>query len=250
MTKEPITKNKEQFKMIWKKSHILKSILTPALRIWLSSQLETIKGLQLEVTSSDQQLLQGMIPKVLLKSDFAIYQGLHFDQIYLIAEEIAINVSQVLKGQPVQLLNPIPLSGNIRITDNHLNASLASPLLQSGVQDFLALLLKTETIPSIQWQKISLDHNQFILEGHQSASSLKLAQIQATVSLRSPQHLLISPVKVEGFPIEEMIAPIEFDLGSQVQLKTLNVTEEAVFLQGCLTVLPEETAVSQGDMAS
>ncbi|MDR9404120.1 MAG: DUF2993 domain-containing protein [Halothece sp. Uz-M2-17] len=223
--------------MIWKKSHFLKSILTPALRIWLSSQLETIQGLTLELTSSDQQLLQGIIPKVLLKSDFAIYQGLHFDQIYLTAEQIQVNLSHLLKGYPLQPLNPIPLSGKIRITDHHLNASLASPLLQSGVQDLLALLLKTETLPPIQWEKITLDHHQFILEGSQSSSPLKPAKIQAQVTLNSPQHLLISPVKIEGLNIkEETVSAVEFNLGSQVDLKDIKISEEAIILAGRLII--------------
>jgi len=236
--------------MIWKKSHFLTTILTPALRVWLTSQLETVQGLQLHLTSSDQQLLRGVIPQIFLESDFAIYQGLQFDEISLTAEQICVNVTNLLKGQSLQLLNPIPLSGNIRITNNHLNHSLASPLLQSGVKDLLSLLLKTDAIPALYWEKITLDHNQFILEGKQSSSPFVPIKLQAEVTLSSPQHLLISPVQLEGINSEETIAPVEFNLGSQVQLKTLNLTQEAVFVQGCLIVVPEETAANQGDRVS
>jgi len=236
--------------MIWKKSHFLTTILTPALRGWLTSQLETVHGLQLQLKSSDQQLLRGIIPQIFLESDFAIYQGLHFDQISLTAEQIYVNLTSLFKGQPLQLINPIPLSGKIRVTKTHLNHSLASPLFQSGVKDVLSLLLKTDAIPALHWEKITLDHNQFILEGKQLSSPFLPIKIQAEVTLSSPQHLLIAPVKLEGLNLEKTIAPIELNLGSQVRLKTLNLTQEAVFLQGCLTVVPDETAVNQGDMVS
>jgi len=236
--------------MFWKKSHFLTTILTPALKVWLNSQLETVQGLQLKLTSSDQQLLRGIIPQILLESDFAIYQGLQFDQISLTAEQICVNVTSLFKGQPLQLRNPIPLSGKIRITKSHLNNSLASPLLQSGVKDLLSLLFKTDTIPALHWQKITLDNDQFILEGKQSSSPFLPIKIQAAVTLSSPQHILISPVKLEGINLPETMTSIEFDLGSQVHLKTLNLTQEAVFLQGCLTVVPEETALNQGNRVS
>jgi hypothetical protein len=236
--------------MLWKNSHFLTAILTPALRVWLTSQLEAVQGLQIQLKSSDQQLLRGIIPQILLESNFAIYQGLQFDEISLTAEQICINVNRLFQGQPLQLLNPIPLSGQIRMTNTHLNHSLASPLLHSGVKDLLSLLLKTDAIPVLHWEKITLEHNQFILEGQQMSSPFVPIKLRAEVTLSSPQHLLISPLQLEGLNSEETIAPVEFDLGSQVHLKRLNLTQEAVFLQGCLTVLPEETSANQGDMVS
>lgn len=216
------------------KSHFLTTILTPALRIWLKSQLDSLTQLQLEIKSSDQELLQGIIPEVLLKSEFAIYQGLHFDQISLIAEQLRVNIHQILKGQSLQLLNPVPISGKIRITETHLNHSLNSWLLQSGLQDFLSSLLKTNSVSSLQWEKITLQSNQFLLQGK---SLQKPILIQAQVCLNSPQQVLISPMKLQGLALEENeIAPIEFDLGEQVQLEKIQITEEAIFLEGRIMI--------------
>lgn len=219
------------------KSHFLTTIFTPALRIWLKSQLDTLTQLQLEIKSSDQQLLQGIIPEVLLKSEFAIYQGLHFDQISLIAEELRVNIHQILKGQSLQLLNPVPISGKVRITETHLNDSLSSWLLQSGLQEFLSSLLKTNSVSSLQWEKITLQNNQFLLQGK---SLQKPILIQAQVCLNSPQQVLISPVKLQGLALEENeIAPIKFDLGEQVQLEKIQITEEAIFLEGRIMISHE-----------
>ncbi|MFP4336775.1 MAG: DUF2993 domain-containing protein [Halothece sp.] len=219
------------------KSHFLTTILTPALRIWLKSQLDSLTQLQLEIKSSDQQLLQGMIPKVLLKSELAIYKGLHFDQISLIAEQLQVNIHQILKGQSLQLLHPLPISGKIRITQAHLNDSLSSSLLQSGLQDFLASLLKNNSFSSLQWKKITLQSNQFLLEGKLLHSLQDSISIQANVDLTSPQHLLISPIAVQGFALnQEEITPVEFDLGSQVYLQDLKITQEAIFLEGRIII--------------
>ena len=222
--------------MIWKKSHFLTKIFTPALRLWLNSQLDTVQGLKLQLTSSDQQFLQGIIPKVFLQSDFAIYQGLQFDQINLIAEEIQVNMTQVLRGEPLQLLKPISISVKMRMTETHLNASLPSFLLQSGLKDFLFLFFKTNSLPSFHWESITLEKNGFILKGKSLSSFSHSVFIQGEVSLNSPQHLVISPMKVEGLAVKQEFHPIELDLGSQVHLEDLIITEDAIFLQGNLIV--------------
>lgn len=222
--------------MFWRKSHLLTTILTSGLRLWLTSQLETVEKLQLHLISSDQELLQGMIPKVLLKSEFAVYQGLHFEQISLTAEEIYVDLSNLLKGEPLAPLNPIPISGRVQMTQTHLNASLASSLLQSGIQDFLLLLFKVDSLETFAWEKITLYPNQFILQGKTLSSPTKQVLIAAKLNLNSPQHLLISPIKVEGLPLNQDLEPIEFDLGSQVHLEEVTLTQEAIFLQGNLMV--------------
>ncbi len=223
--------------MFWKKSHLLTTILTPALRVWLTSQLETVQGLELHLISSDQQFLRGIIPKVILRSEFAIYQGLQFDQISLTAQDIEINLSSLLKGEPLQPLKPIPIAGKVRMSESHLNQSLTSSLLQSGIHDFLALLLKTDTFDRFHWDKITLKTNQFILQGTTINSSPQPTLIVGEVHLTSPNLLLISPVTIEGLDFNHQIAPIEFDLGSQVHLENLNLTQEAIFLEGNLMVI-------------
>jgi len=47
--------------MIFKNSNFLTTLLTPALKVWLSSQLETLQGLQIKIVSTDHQLLRGAI---------------------------------------------------------------------------------------------------------------------------------------------------------------------------------------------
>lgn len=222
--------------MIFKKSNFLTTLLTPALKVWLSSQLETVQGLQIKIVSTDRQLLRGIISKVSLTSDFAIYQGLNFDQISLAAEEIKVNITQILRGEPLQLLKPISISVKMRMTETHLNDSRSSPLLQSGLKDFLFLLFQTDSLPAFHWESITLENNGFILKGKSFSPSSNSVLIQGEVSWKSPQHLLISPIKVEGLDFNQELSSIEFDLGSQVHLDDLIITEDAIFLQGNLIV--------------
>lgn len=222
--------------MIFNKSHLLTTILTPALRVWLYSQLEQVEGLHLQITSRDEQLLRGIIPQVLVKSEFANYQGIQFDQISLTAEQIRVNIAQLLNGQPLQPLDPIPISGSVRITETHLRASLASSLLQSGLQDFLSRLFQTNSLPAFQWERLSLETNQCILQGSNCSAAARPVLIQAEITLSSPQHLLISPVTVQGIDLKPDLSAVQFDLGSQVSLEELTITPDAIFVQGNLLV--------------
>lgn len=224
--------------MIFKNTHLLTTILTPALRLWIHSQLQTLQGLDLQINSTDQQLLKGIIPQIFLQSELAVYQGLHFDQISLTAKDIKINLTQVLQGQPLNFLAPFLLFGSLRLTQNHLQASLPSSLLQSGLQDFLSLLLKTDTFTTISWENIILQSQQFILQGKTITSSSTPILIHGTVRLKSPHHLLISPLKVEGLDFHQDISPVTFDLGSQVHLDSLRLTQKAIFIQGKLVIVP------------
>lgn len=233
--------------MTFPNSYLLTKILTPALQVWLHSQLDIVKGLHLQINSSDRQLWHGTIPKLLLNSEFAMYQGLRFDQVSVTAEQIKINIMQLLKGQPLNLLKPVPLWGTIQISQPNLSASLDSSLLQSGLKDFLSLLLNAQTIPSIEWNQIRLDHQQFILEGKQLDSCQTPIIIQADVNLKTPKQLLITPRQMEGLTLQHLEqSAVTLDLGSSVHIKQLTVQEKAVFLQGGLTIFPEETLSNQG----
>ncbi len=236
--------------MKFKNSQLLTKILEPALEVWLHSQLDAVEGLQLEIASSDRELMGGIIPSLVLKSHFAKYHGLHFDQVALTAENIRVNVMQLFQGQPLTLLNPVPLFGKVRMTQAHLAASLNSSLLQSGLKDFLSQLLKSDVIPDLKWQEMILDQQQIILKGQRLTATPSPIFIQAEVTLKSPQKLLISPIQVEGFDCQKFPSSVEFDLGSNVSLEQLNVTETAIFIQGRVTIFPEETASNQGKITS
>ncbi len=226
-------------------SQIISKILSPALQFWLRSQVEQVKVLRLQIQGRDQQILRGYIPLVHLYTQEAIYQGLHLDQIKILAENIRINIGQILRGKPFQLLESIQVSGQINILESDLKASLASVILFNALSDLVLMLLESSGVSNsgdiltqgdLSWQNIELGDEQFKLQGvwtlHNSqqypftlVSSLKLA---------SAHILYLSSVELQGLPAPYQLSLTELpiDLGSDIELSTLLLSQGELKAEG------------------
>ena len=122
---------------------LISRVLSPAIQLWLKSQVEQVEQLDVTINARDRQLLAGTIPQVTLCARRTIYQGLHLSNIDLTGENIRVNLSQVARGKALQLLEPITVTGTISLAEADLNASLAAPLLADAVKLFLLELLKS-----------------------------------------------------------------------------------------------------------
>ncbi len=60
----------------------------------------------------------------------------------LFAEDIRINVGQVVRGKPLRLMKAFPVQGETTLSARDLNASLASPLLAEGLSSFWQSLIQ------------------------------------------------------------------------------------------------------------
>ena len=92
-------------------------MLSPACRVWLRSQVSHVDDLQVDIQGGSRQILGGTIPRVTVVAVGAIYQGLSLGSIDLIAENIRINLPQVIKGKPLQLLAPIAVMAGVKFSD-------------------------------------------------------------------------------------------------------------------------------------
>ena len=119
------------------KQRIISKILSPAVWLWLRSQVEQVSNLEVKISGSDRQILTGYIPRVFMCARHVVYQGLHLSQVQLVGENILTNLGQVLRGKPLQLLEPVPVSGELLLKESDLNASLQSPLLANALNDLL-----------------------------------------------------------------------------------------------------------------
>jgi hypothetical protein len=81
-----------------KKSTIISTVLSPALRLWLRSQVEQLEALQFNIIGGDRQILTGHIPGVSIAASGVVYQGLHLSKIQLEGTDIRVNLGQVIKG--------------------------------------------------------------------------------------------------------------------------------------------------------
>ncbi|MEM6611863.1 MAG: DUF2993 domain-containing protein, partial [Cyanobacteria bacterium P01_C01_bin.72] len=116
-------------------------LLSGAVKLYLRSQVERAGDLQVKIGGNSKQILRGYIPKVWLSCNQAIYQGLHLNQIQLYGTNIAVNLPEVIKKQPLRLVEPIFVDITLKLSAADLQASLTSDLLQSGLTDLWQMIL-------------------------------------------------------------------------------------------------------------
>ena len=224
------------------KIRIITNVLKTAVKLWLRSQVSHVSQLEVEIKASDRQLLSGRIPGVSIFANNAIYQGLHLTQIQLEAENIRINIGAVLKGQPLRLLETVPVVGEVILNEEDLNSSVSSELLSTALNDLLVKLLPEHSPNSkpMSWQKISLENNKLILSGTQSPDNPTWIEIGFGLELLSGHELQLSQIQREP-NTQALLSGNEkqyLDLGSDVDIQELTVLPGKLMCRGLINVNP------------
>ena len=225
------------------KIRIVTKVLTKAVKLWLRSQVSTVSQLEVEIQSSDKQLLSGHIPKVSVFARHAIYQGLHLTQIQLVAENIQIDIGSVLKGQPLRLSQIVPVVGELIVEEEALNASLCSDLLSTGLNEILHQLLPEHSLKAkgIVWQNILLNNRKIILTATQNPQvDPQIIEIKMGLDLLNGNELQISPIKIQEstkvyFESED---GYKLNLGSDVDIKQLTLIPGKLICHGRININP------------
>lgn len=236
-----------------KKSRIISTVLSPALRFWLRSQVEQVEALDFRITGGDRQILQGNIPGISIAASSAVYQGLHLSNVQLEGTGIRINLGQVIKGKPLRLLEPVPVLGQLRLTESDFQSSLQSPLLSTALTEFLTSLLLSNHQTSIDnnltnkqisfsWQTIAINPGQLMLTGTITNGTLATQPIiiRAGLQLASSHELLLNPFQIQMSPdlAPQNLDHFQVDLGTDVDIQELTLTAGQLSCRGRLTVLP------------
>jgi len=241
-----------------KQHGLISKVLSPAVGLWLRSQLEHVEDLHLSIEAGDRQILTGAIDRVTASARSAVYQGLHLSQAALTGVGIRTNLRQVLRGKPLRLLEAFPVTGEVCLTEADLNASLQAPLLANAVIDFLLTLLNADPESELSdraGESIQLQEPQAVLgDGHITfTASLMAASGTATavvirtglrieqgnqLKLDRPQWLPHANAR-QGFPLKDLDG-LTFDLGSDVKLEQLTLAMGQILCCGQLMVRPEE----------
>jgi hypothetical protein len=233
-------------------SRLISRVLTPAIRLWLRSQLDQVEDLQFKVDSGDRQLLSGVVRHITLSAHKAVYQGIHLSQIQLMAEHIRTNLGQVLRGQPFQLLQPFPVTGRVILTEADLNTSLSAPLLSEAVTEFVLKLLPGFIDPGdrclrLLQPQLQIRPNGLKLGGLVQGDHLVPTPIaiQTGVQLQAGRLLVLDqPQRLDSFDAHKGIPlpdlhGFAIDLGSEVNLQSLVLESGQILCQGTVTVLPD-----------
>ncbi|MEG5065254.1 DUF2993 domain-containing protein [Microcoleus sp. B3-A4] len=226
-------------------SRIASAVLSPAVQLWLRSQVQQVDELKVKIEGSDRQIFSGAIPKVTAAARGAVYKGLHLTEVAIEGCGIRINLGQALKGQPLRLLDSVPVTGVLRLSQADLNASLKAPLLADALSEFLLPMLPlTDREKSLKLQnsQIAIETGLLTL----SAAILLAGGRQIPFVLRtglgiaSGRELMFeSPeIEMDGELKSSDFNGFKIDFGPEVEIEELTLSPGEIVCRGGIRVLP------------
>lgn len=226
-------------------SRIASAVLSPAVQLWLRSQVQQVDELKVKIEGSDRQIFSGAIPKVTAAARGAVYKGLHLTEIAIEGCGIRINLGQALKGKPLRLLESVPVVGVLSVSQADLNASLKAPLLADALSEFLLPLLPiADREPSLKLQnsQIAIEAGLLTL----SATILRAGGTQIPVVLRtglriaSGRELMFEnpEIEVDGELKSSDFNGFQIDFGPEVEIDELILHPGEIVCRGAIRVLP------------
>ncbi len=219
-------------------------MLAPACRVWLRSQVSHVEDIQVDIAGASLQILGGTIPRVAVTAVGAIYQGLSLGSIDLVAENIRINLPQVLKGQPLGLLEPISVTANVKFSEDDLQASLAAPLLSQAITDLFTQILGANSHQPawvVEWHHVQIVPQTLILQGNLTTEGQTAPiEISMGIAISNGQILHLNPLKIIcsiALPGSN-ITSHSIDLGHDVNITQLQLAAGKLICQGGILVNP------------
>jgi LmeA-like phospholipid-binding len=219
-------------------------VLAPACRVWLRSQVSHVDDIQVDIAGGSLQILGGTIPRIAVVAEGAIYQGLSLGSIDLVAENIQINLPQVLKGQPLGLLESIAVTANVKFSEDDLQASLAAPLLSQAITDLFTQILGTASQQPdwiVEWNLVQIVPQTLILQGHLTTEGQTAPiGISMGIAIFDGQILHLDPLKITcsidlpGSNIDSH----SIDLGDDVNITQLELLAGELICRGGILVNP------------
>jgi hypothetical protein len=226
-------------------SRIASAVLSPAVQLWLRSQVQQVSELSVKIEGSDRQLFSGAIPKVTVTARGAVYQGLHLTSIALEGAGIRVNLGQVIKGQPLRLLESFPVFGVLRLIQSDLNASLKAPLLANALSDFLMPILPLGD----RQQPLILQNSQIVIDTGLLTLSAVILRHEGTqipfvlrtgLRMFSGHELMLENPEIEftQSSTKHIVDSFKIDFGPEVEIEELILNTGEIVGQGGIRVLP------------
>lgn len=223
------------------KYRLISKVLSPAVRLWLRSQVDFVSNLEVKISGSDHQILTGYLPRVSVSAIHAVYQGLHLSQIQLVGENIRTNLGQVLRGQPLRLLEPVPVFCELLLKESDLNASLQSPLLANALTNLLRTLLPAYSLHGHRWHQININNGQLIINATLApdTSNPMPVTIRTGLQLASCHELVLQPqIQTQVGASLVNLDSFKLDLGAEVAIEELTLSSGQMLCRGYINVIP------------
>lgn len=200
--------------------------LRPMLGLWVRSQLAAVETLELQIEARDREFLRGQLQKVELQAIAAVYQGLHLGHAALVARRISI------QWRPsVRLRAPLIAALQVDLTQADFAASLASPLLQSGIADLLEKAFGRNPLAerAIVWETVRLETGAIALEGQDVHLELGITAEES--------HLTLAPIRLQFDDRQLEAASVTFNLGDAA-IESLDIQRDRLCLSGQIAIQP------------
>lgn len=218
---------------------IISSILSPACAAWLRTQVSSVESLQIQIDAKDRQILAGKIPAVSVVAQETVYRGISLQRIQLLAQQIEVNLSQVVRGHPLQLLQPIEVEANATIGEADLLSSLTAPLLADPITDLIAKIVGVEDATlQASWQSVQLQADRLTLIGQLEPQQTPIT-IHTGIQLIEGHILNLQPLQIDCVALgEQLPQAYQIDLGPEVDLTELTLQAGNLICQGQIRVRP------------
>ena len=209
--------------------------IAAAIKWWLQSQLESVDRLDVRISGSGRQFLGGCVPGISLQANRAVYRGIHLSEVAIAAGTARWEVGRILRGQPLRLLEPIPIAARVRIDRADFNASLKNSTL--------ADVLPEVFLPWLGDRALSFQN---------CTARFAPGTFALTLPENNPPACLRSSVTCEGQEIRfhhatwqaapdapaEPLPDRAIALGDDVLLQHVAIDTESLVIKGRLTVRP------------
>ena len=222
---------------------MISKLLSGAVKLYLRSQTEAAENLQVRIIGKNKQILKGYIPEIWLSCDRAIYQGLYLSQVELNGTNIAVNLSEVIKKQPLKLLEPILIKIQLKLNAADLQASLDSTLLQSGLNDLWQLILAKDASElaelQIEWQTIAIADGLLHLTGvyQDTLNQTNRLALSTEINLADAHTLCLTPSNIDSsLHRNSRQKQLEIDLGTDVAIEQLKIRSEQIICLGKIKI--------------
>lgn len=233
-------------------------VLSQAIQIWLRSQVNQVKTLKVTLVGTNRSILSGYLPKVSISATQAIYQGIHLSQVEAAGSNIRLNLSQVLRGKSLQLMERFPVYCTVSVSPADLRDSLGSAVVVQGLTEVLSSLFRIlqEESDTIPWPEIQQPFEQLELRATQvelgngqlmlktqvlsPSGSLIPLSLETHLTTASPNELLLTAMKIQAPPFSSgaTIEQLCINLGPDVEIQQLWISPEGLQLQGQTWVNP------------
>ncbi len=223
-----------------KSSGIISSLLAPACAAWLRTQVSEVASLDVQIVAKDRQILSGTIPAVAILATKTVYRGISLQKIKLLADQIEVNLNQVMRGKPLRVLQPIEVEIDATITDADLLSSLTAPLLAGAVNQLITQVIALSGEDwRLVWQGVHIKTGKLSLQGQvQNGDHSTPINICAGVALQAGRIIHLAPLIIDCELVDKPIESYSIDLGDEVNLQELLLTEGELQCAGQVRIRP------------